>query len=68
LPKDEKEIAMEKAAKETNPEEILVTTEQIVAEATVEGRGAPSRLRDKLRRWEIVWERAGIQFYQAPKN
>ena len=63
---------MEKAAKGvTTPEivgeEIVATTEQIVAEVKEEAIEAPSRLRAKFRRLEAVWGRAAVQFYQAPK-
>jgi hypothetical protein len=63
---------MEKAAKGvTTPEivgeEIVATTEQIVAEVKEEAIEAPSRLREKFRRFEAVWGRAAVQFYQAPK-
>jgi uncharacterized protein YukE len=63
---------MEKAAKGvTTPEivgeEIVATTEQIVAEVKEEAVEAPSRLREKFRRLEAVWGRAAVQFYQAPK-
>jgi hypothetical protein len=67
-----KEVEMEKAAKEVAPEippaeEIMVTTEVIVAEAKEEVKEAPSRLRQKLHELEAIWERASIQFFQAPK-
>ncbi len=63
---------MEKAAKEVAPEitpaeEIMVTTEEIVAEAKEEVKEAPSRMRQKLHELEAIWERASIQFFQAPK-
>ena len=63
---------MEKAAKEvaleiTPAEEIMITTEEIVAEAKEEAKEAPSKLRQKLHELEAVWERASIQFFQAPK-
>ena len=63
---------MEKAAKGvTTPEivgeEIVATTEQIVAEVKEEAIEAPSRLREKFRRFEAMWGRAAVQFYQAPK-
>ena len=63
---------MEKAAKGvTTPEivgeEIVATTEQIVAEVKEEAIEAPSRLREKFRRLEAMWGRAAVQFYQAPK-
>ena len=44
------------------------TAQDIVVEVKEEIREAPSRLRAKLRRWEDMWERAGSQFYRAPKN
>jgi uncharacterized protein YukE len=51
---------MEKAAKGVAPEitpaeEIMVTTEEIVAEAKEEVKEAPSRLRKKLRQLTAVW-------------
>ena len=63
---------MEKAAKGvTTPEivgeEIVATTEQIVAEVKEEAIEAPSRLREKFRRLEAMWGRAAVQFYKAPK-
>ena len=63
---------MEKAAKGvTTPEivgeEIVATTEQIVAEVKEEAIEAPSRLREKFRRWEALWGRTAVQFYKAPK-
>jgi uncharacterized protein YukE len=38
-----------------------------VAEAKEEAKEAPSRLRQSLHELEAVWERASIQFFQAPK-
>ena len=63
---------MEKAAKGvTTPEivgeEIVATTEEIVAEVKEEAIEAPSRLREQFRRLEAMWGRAAVQFYQAPK-
>ena len=63
---------MEKAAKGvTTPEivgeEIVATTEELVAEVREEAIEAPSSLREKFRRLEAVWGRAAVQFYQAPK-
>ena len=63
---------MEKAAKEITPEitpaeEIMVTTEEIMAEAKEEAKEAPSKLRQKLHEVQATWERASIQFFQAPK-
>jgi hypothetical protein len=67
-----KEVEMEKAVKELAPEitpaeEIMVTTEEIVAEAKEEVKEAPSRLRQKLHELQATWERASVQFFQAPK-
>ena len=62
---------MEKAAKGVTPgiigEEIVATTEEIVAEMKEEAIEAPSRLREKFRRLEAMWGRAAVQFYEAPK-
>jgi uncharacterized protein YukE len=63
---------MEKAAKGvTTPEivgeEVVATTEEIVAAVKEEAIEAPSRLREQFRRLEAVWGRAAVQFYQAPK-
>jgi hypothetical protein len=63
---------MAEAAKGINPEitpaeEIMVTTEEIVAEAKEEAKEAPSRLRQQLHELQATWERASIQFFQAPK-
>jgi hypothetical protein len=59
---------METAAKRIAPaEEIVVTTEEIVAEAKEEAKEAPSRLRAKLCELEAIWEHASTQFFQAPK-
>ena len=44
-----------------------IAPEEIVAEAKEEAKEAPSRLREKLRELEAMWERASIQFFQAPK-
>jgi hypothetical protein len=57
---------MEKAAKEVAPEitpaeEIMVTTEGIVAEAKEEVKEAPSRMRKKLRQLAAVWEGASVR-------
>jgi uncharacterized protein YukE len=63
-----KEVPMEKAAKEITPaEEIMITTEEIVAEAKEEAKEAPSKLRQRLHELQATWERASIQFFQAPK-
>jgi len=62
---------MQKAAEGVTPEiiteEIVATTEEIAAEVKEEVIEAPSRLRRKLRELEAMWERASIQFFQAPK-
>jgi chaperonin GroEL (HSP60 family) len=62
---------MAEAAKGINPEiiteEIAATTEEIVAEVKEEAIEAPSRLREKFRRWEALWGRTAVQFYKAPK-
>jgi uncharacterized protein YukE len=62
---------MQKAAEGVTPEiiteEIVATTEEIAAEVKEEVVEAPSRLRRKLRELEAMWERASIQFFQAPK-
>ena len=63
---------MEKAAKEVAPEitpaeEVMVTTEEIVAEAKEEAKEAPSKMRQKLHELEAMWERTSTQFLQAPK-
>ena len=55
---------MEKAEEGVTPE---IITEEIVAEAKEEVIEAPSKLRRKLRELEAMWERASIQFFQAPK-
>ncbi len=53
---------MEKAAKEITPaEEIMVTTEEIVAEVKEEAKEAPSRLRQKLRQLAAVWKRTNVR-------
>jgi uncharacterized protein YukE len=51
-------------AKGINPQ---ITTEEIVADVKEEVKEAPSKLRQKLHELEAVWERASIQFFQAPK-
>jgi hypothetical protein len=58
---------MEQAKEITTAEEIMVTTEEIVAEAREEAKEAPSRLRQKLYELEAMWEHASTQFLQAPK-
>ena len=59
------------AAKGVTPEiigeEIVATTEEIVAEVKEEAIEAPSRLRQQLHELQATWERASIQFFQAPK-
>ena len=52
---------MEKAAKETINEEIIVSPEEIVDEVKEEVKKAPSRLRKKLRQLAAVWERASVR-------
>jgi predicted esterase YcpF (UPF0227 family) len=57
---------MEKAAKEVAPEitpaeEIMVTTEEVVAEAKEEVKEAPSSIRKKLRHLAAVWESASVR-------
>ena len=57
---------MEKAPKEgaleiTPAEEIMVSTEQIVAETKEEVKEAPSRLRAKLRELAALWEGASVR-------
>jgi hypothetical protein len=44
-----------------------IVTEEIVAEVKEVAIEAPSRLREKFRRWEALWARTAVQFYQAPK-
>lgn len=58
---------MEQAKGITPTEEIKVATEEIVVEAKEETVKAPSRLRQKVHELEAIWERASIQFFQAPK-
>ena len=59
------------AAKGVTPEiigeEIVATTEEIAAEVKEEVIEAPSRLREKFRRLEALWDRTAVQFYKAPK-
>ena len=50
---------MEKAKEITPAEEIMVSTEEIVAEAKEEATEAPSRLHE-------ISKRAGTLFFQAP--
>ncbi len=52
---------MEKAAKETTTEEIIVSPEEIVDEVKEEVKKATSRLRQKLRQWAAVWERPSVR-------
>jgi hypothetical protein len=56
---------MEKAAKGVTPEilgeEIVATTEEIVPEAKEEVIQAPSRIRQILRQWAAMWERASVR-------
>ena len=64
---------MEKVAKEVAPEitpaeEIKVATEEIVAETKQEVKEASSRLGQRLRELEALWERTRVQFFHVPKN
>jgi hypothetical protein len=56
---------MEKAAKGITPEgiteEMVATTEELVAEAKEEAIEAPSRIRQKLRQLAAVWERSSAR-------
>jgi hypothetical protein len=53
---------MEKAKEITPTEEIMVTTEEIVAEAKDEVvKEAPSRIRKTLRQLAEVWESASVR-------
>jgi hypothetical protein len=57
---------MKKAAKEVAPEitpteEIMVTTEEIVAEAKDEVKEVPSRIRNKLRQLAALWESTNVR-------
>ena len=52
---------MEKAKEITPAEEIMVTTEEMVAEAKEEVKEAPSRLRKKLRQLTAVWAGASVR-------
>jgi uncharacterized protein YukE len=58
---------MDKAKEITPAEEVMITTEEIMAEAKEEAKEAPSKLRQKLHDLEAMWERASTQFLQAPK-
>jgi uncharacterized protein YukE len=58
---------MDKEKEITPAEEIMITTEEIMAEAKEEAKEAPSKLRQKLHDLEAMWERASTQFLQAPK-
>jgi hypothetical protein len=61
------DITTEVTTPEIVTEEIVATTEEIVAEVKEEAIEAPSRLREKFRRWEVLWDRTAVQFYKAPK-
>ena len=61
------DITTELTTPEIVTEEIVATTEEIVAEVKEVAIEAPSRLREKFRRWEALWARTAVQFYQAPK-
>jgi hypothetical protein len=59
-------VEMEKAAKEAAPEiapveEILVSTEELVAEAKDEVKEAPSKIREKLRQLATVWDATSVR-------
>ena len=57
---------MEKVAKEVAPE--ITPAEEIVAETKQEVKEAPSRLGQRLRELEALWERTSVQFFHVPKN
>jgi hypothetical protein len=59
-----KRIKFDITTEVTTPE---IVTKEIVAEVKEEAIEAPSRLREKFRRWEALWGRTAVQFYQAPK-
>ena len=52
---------MEKAKEITPAEEVMITTEEIVAEAKEEAIEAPSRIGKTLRQLAAVWERASVR-------
>jgi hypothetical protein len=56
---------MEPAAKGTTPEiiaeEVVATTEEIVAEVKEEAKEAPSKLRQQLHRLAAVWDRVSVR-------
>jgi hypothetical protein len=59
-------VEMEKAAKEAAPEiapveEIMVSTEELVAEAKDEVKEAPSKIREKLRQLTAVWDATSVR-------
>ena len=57
-------------AKGINPEittEVTEEVKEITTEVAEEVKEAPSKLRQKLHELEAMWERASIQFFQAPK-
>jgi hypothetical protein len=56
-----REVEMEKAKEITPAGEIMVTTEEIVAEANDEVKEAPSRIRKKVRQLAAVWEGASVR-------
>ena len=52
---------------EITPEVVTEEVKEMVTEYKEEAIEAPSRLREKFRRWEALWGRTAVQFYQAPK-
>jgi hypothetical protein len=63
---------MEKAAKGVSPEivteEIVATTEEIVADVKEEAIEAPSSLRQALHRLAAKWERASVRSSASESN
>jgi hypothetical protein len=49
-------------------EEIVATTEEIVAEVKEEAIEAPSRIRQKLRQLVAVWDRASVRSSASESN
>ena len=61
---------MADVAKGINPEittEVSEEVKEITTEVAEEVKEAPTKLRQKLHELEAIWERASIQFFQAPK-
>jgi uncharacterized protein YukE len=61
---------MAEVAKGINPEitaEVTEEVKEITTEVAEEAKEAPSKLRRKLHELQATWERASIQFFQAPK-